>query len=109
LIAALDGEVVGSGLANRSSFGYAGLHVRVVPAARRRGIGTALLERLAAHALGAGDTEAGSIVEDVGSLAFAERFGFREIDRQVEQVRTIVGDESMPDVPTGIEVVTVAQ
>ena len=107
LIAAHDGVVVGSGLANRSSFGYAGLHVRVVPTARRLGTGTALLERLAAHALRAGFVEAGSTVDDPGSLAFAERFGFREIDRQVEQVRT-VGDEPMADVPAGIEVVTVA-
>lgn len=107
LIATLDGAVVGSGLANRSSFGYAGLHVRVVPSARRRGIGTALLARVAGYAIGAGFNEAGSTVDDVGSLAFAERFGFREIDRQVEQVR-IVGHEPMPDVPPGIDVVTVA-
>ncbi len=107
LIAALDGAVVGSGLANRSSFGYAGLHVRVVPAARRRGVGTALLSRLAGHVVTAGFNEAGSTVDDVGSLAFAERFGFREIDRQVEQVR-LVGHEPMPDVPPGIDVVTVA-
>jgi predicted N-acetyltransferase YhbS len=107
LVAALDGGVVGSGLANRSSFGYAGLHVRVVPSARRRGIATALLERLAAHALHLGFSEAGSMVYDAGSLAFAERFGFREIDRQIEQVR-VVGDEPMPAIPAGIEVVAVA-
>jgi GNAT superfamily N-acetyltransferase len=107
LVAEIDGELGGSGLAGRSSFGYAGLHPRVVPDARRRGLGTAILERLAAHAMSVGFTEAGTLVEDEGSMAFAERFGFREADRQIEQVRTI-GAEPWPEVPDGITVVTVA-
>jgi RimJ/RimL family protein N-acetyltransferase len=74
---------------------------------RRRGVGTALLQALAEHAVAHGFTEAGSLVEDAGSLAFAERFGFREVDRQVEQVRTI-GTEPQPAMPDGIEIVTVA-
>ena len=108
LLAELDGAVVGSGLSGRSSFGYAGLHPRVVPDWRRRGVGTALVRALADHAVAHGFTEAGSIVEDAGSLAFAERFGFREVDRQIEQVRTI-GEEAVPSLPDGIHVVTVAQ
>jgi RimJ/RimL family protein N-acetyltransferase len=108
LLAVLDGQVVGSGLSNRSSFEYAALHPRVVPAARGRGVGTAVLRALADHAVAHGFTEAGSIVEDAGSLAFAARFGFRGVDRQVEQVRTI-GDEPEPAVPDGIAIVTVAQ
>jgi mycothiol synthase len=43
VIAELDGELAGSGLGGRSSFDYAGVHPRVLPAARRRGVGTALL------------------------------------------------------------------
>jgi RimJ/RimL family protein N-acetyltransferase len=108
LLAVLDGQVVGSGLSNRSSFEYAALHPRVVPAARGRGVGTAVLRALADHAVAHGFTEAGSIVEDAGSLAFAARFGFRGVDRQVEQVRTI-GDEPEPAVPDGIAIVTVAE
>lgn len=109
LIAQVDGDVVGSGLAGRSDFGYAGLHPRVVPGWRRRGIGTAILQTLETHALAMGFREAGSNLDDAGSLAFAERFGFREVDRQVEQIRTIVPDEPWPTLPDGIEVVTVAE
>lgn len=106
-LAELDGELAGSGLSGRSSFGYAGLHPRVLPSMRRRGVGTTLLQTLAAHAMSRGFTEAGSLVEDAGSLAFAERFGFREVDRQIEQVRPI-GNEPEPTMPDGIRVVTVA-
>lgn len=108
LLAEIDGEVVGSGLSGRSSFDYAGLHPRVVPGKRRLGVGSALVRALADDAVRRGFTEAGSIVEDAGSLAFAERFGFREVDRQIEQVRTI-GVEPMPLIPAGITVVTVAE
>jgi mycothiol synthase len=108
LIAELDGALAGSGLAGRSSFDYAGLHARVMPEARRRGVGTAILERLADHAVGVGFSEAGSLVDDEGSLAFAERFGLHEVDRQVEQVRTI-GAEARPTPPDGIRFVSVAE
>lgn len=108
LLAQLDGQLAGSGLSGRSSFDYAGLHPRVLPGMRRRGIGTALLRALADHAIRHGFTEAGSLVEDVGSLAFAERLGFREVDRQIEQVRTIA-DEPVPAIPDAISVVTVAE
>jgi RimJ/RimL family protein N-acetyltransferase len=108
LIAELDGALAGSGLAGRSSFDYAGLHPRVLPWARRRGVGSALLEQLADHAIASGFTEAGTLVDDEGSMAFAERFGFREVDRQIEQVRTI-GVEAAPEIPEGIRVVTVAE
>src|SRR5262249_35052567 len=53
-------------------------------------------------------TVASSLVDDDGSLAFAHRFGFAEVDRQVEQLRT-VGAEGRPPAPTGVEIVTGAQ
>lgn len=109
LIAHVGEELVGSGLAGRSDFGYAGLHARVLSSWRRRGVGTAILRTLEAHALAVGFQEAGSNLEDAGSLAFAERFGFREVDREVEQIRTIGPDEPVPTFPPGIEVVTVAE
>ena len=108
LLAEVDGEVVGSGLGGRSSFDYAGLHARVVPGARRGGVGSGLLRALADDAFRRGFREAGSIVEDAGSLAFAKRFGFEEVDRQIEQLRTI-GEESEPAMPDGIRVLTVAE
>ena len=100
-------QLAGSGLSDRSSFDYAGLHPRVLPGMRRRGVGTAILRALADHAMSRGFSEAGSIMDDAGSLVFAERFGFREVDRQIEQTRTI-GMEPEPVMPDGIRVVTVA-
>ena len=108
LLAELDGELAGSGYGGRSSFGYASLHPRVVPALRRRGVGSALLHALADHAVRRAFAEAGSTVDDPALIVFAERFGFHEVDRQVEQVRTI-GTEAVPTLPVGIAVVTVAE
>ena len=108
LLAELDGELAGSGYGGRSSFGYASLHPRVVPALRRRGVGSALLHALAGHAVRQGFTQAGSTIDDPALVVFAERFGFHEVDRQVEQVRTI-GTEAMPTLPEGIAVVAVAE
>ncbi len=108
VIAELDGKLAGSGLGGRSSFDYAGIHPRVLPGARRRGVGSAVLQHLADHAIATGFTEAGTLVDDEGSMAFAERFGFREVDRQIEQVRAI-GSEPTPNIPEDIRVVTVAE
>jgi mycothiol synthase len=108
LLAEVYGELAGSGLADRSSFDYAGLHPRVLPSHRRRGVGTAVLRALADHAIDRGFTEAGTLVDDAGSLVFAGRFGFREVDRQIEQLRT-VGVEPAPEIPEGIHVVTLAE
>jgi GNAT superfamily N-acetyltransferase len=109
LLAELDDELAGSGLASRSEMaGLGSLAPRVLPEARRPGVGTALLEALAAHLAALGFSEANALVDDAGSLAFAERFGFREVDRQVEQVRTI-GREEPPRVPDGVELVSLAE
>jgi mycothiol synthase len=83
---------------------------RVLPAARRRGIGTALILELASHLERLGFEVAGTHVDgnDAGSLAFAWRFGFEEVDRQVEQVRTL-GDEPVVESPPGVELVTIAE
>ncbi|HEY5872725.1 MAG TPA: GNAT family N-acetyltransferase [Gaiellaceae bacterium] len=107
LLAELDGVVAGSGLGGRSSFGYAGLHPRVLPDFRRRGVGTALLRALAAQAVEHGFDQAGTNVDDPGSLAFAERFGAVEVDRQIEQVWD-VAEEPAPVVPDWLEIVSVA-
>lgn len=108
LLAELDGVLAGSGIAKTSDLGGAGfLAPRVRPEARRRGVGSALLHRLAEHVASLGFGVAGAEVDDAGSLAFAERFGFGEVDRQVEQVR-VVGAEPFPPVPDGVEIVSVA-
>lgn len=108
VLAELDGVVAGSGLAGRSDLGCAGLHPRVLPAFRRRGIGTGILRALADHAAANGFEEAGTNVDDAGSLVFAERFGYVEVDRQVEQVR-MISAEVAPVVPDWLEIAVVAE
>ena len=109
LLAHRDGELVGSGSASKSDIGGGAVTPRVLPTHRRQGIGTALLEQLAWHAEECGYDEVGSMVDDAGSFAFAQRFGFTETGRQVEQVRTVARDEPWPVVPDGIDVITVAE
>jgi GNAT superfamily N-acetyltransferase len=82
---------------------------RVRPEYRRLGVGSALLRALAEHCTGLGMPVVRASVDDEGSLAFADRFGFVEVDREIEQVRA-VGDEQPPSaLPTGVEVVTLSQ
>lgn len=109
LLAEADGEVVGSGVAGRSDMPPAGFLVpRVLPAARRRGVGTLLLRALVDHLVELGFTVARTTVVDSGSRAFAGRFGFQEVDREVEQVRAL-GDEPAPSAPEGVRIVSVAK
>ena len=109
LLAEVDGELVGSGLADMSDLaGVAGVAPRVLPAFRRRGIGGALLRVLAEHCLTLGRPQVGASADDPGSVVFAEAFGFQEVDREVEQVRA-VGDEPMPRLPVGLTVVDLAE
>ncbi len=106
-VAELDGEVVGSGLVSLSDLrDRFSVKVRVLPEARRRGVGTALLRRLITHATG---DKVGTHLEEEESRPFAERFGFRETDRQVEQVKHLGDEPDPPPLPDGIEVVTVAE
>jgi mycothiol synthase len=107
LLADLDGEPVGCGVAGRSSFGgRAFVAVRVLAEHRRRGVGTALADALLEHArtLGVAGLNAFVDAADEDGLRFVRRFGLEEVDYQLEQVRT-VGDEPAPVVPDGIELV----
>jgi mycothiol synthase len=111
LLAERDGEVVGCGFAGPSqSEGRGFLSPRVLPGARRAGVGTALLRALAAHLTGLGFTTASAHVDgdDGGSLAFAGRFGFEEVDRQVEQVLAVGDPDPAPVPPDGVAFVTLA-
>lgn len=110
LVAELAGEVVGAGLADLSDLaGRAAVVPRVAPHARRRGVGTALLRALVAHASALDVEFLSGMVQDEGSQAFAERFGFRESDRQVEQVKTLGNEPEPPPLPEGLEAVTIAE
>jgi mycothiol synthase len=110
LLATVDGTVVGAGAADRSNIAGGGYVAPLVKEEhRRRGHGSLILRALADHVAGLGVSDLRAMTDDEGSLAFAERFGFVEVDRQVEQVRS-VGDEPEPAaLPEGIEVVTTAE
>lgn len=108
LLAERDGQVIGSGFAGCSNLtGGVTVTPSVLPAFRRRGAGTALLRALVAHASTLNLDFLVGHADDVGSRMFAERFGFTEVDRQVEQVR-MIGDEPWPPAPSGFVVMTVA-
>jgi mycothiol synthase len=109
LLAYRGGELAGSGTASASDMGGGSVTPRVLPAHRRHGVGTALLQRLALHAEESGHDEVGSLVDDEKSLAFAHRFDFAETGRQVEQVRAVGDAEPWPHVPDGVEVLALAQ
>jgi mycothiol synthase len=107
LLAKLAGRVVGCGVADRSDVGGLGMvAVRVLPEARRRGVGTALLVALTDHVAALGFPAARATVDDEGSLAFARRFGFSEVGREVEQVRAVRARESHPDPIPGVDLVS---
>jgi GNAT superfamily N-acetyltransferase len=109
LLAEQDGRLAGSGLAGLSdSAGRGFVAPRVLPEARRQSVGSALLARLAQHAAGLGVDRVGTHVVDDGSRMFAERFGFEELDRQVEQVARLNAARHRTDAPAGLEVTTIA-
>jgi mycothiol synthase len=108
LVLAQDGDqLMGSGIADHSDLEGGFLCPRVLPGARRRGVGTAILLALAEHCVALGHGIARSMVEDEGSVAFARKFGFAEVDREVEQVY-LVGTEPEPLIPPGLSVVSIA-
>jgi mycothiol synthase len=110
LLADLDGEAVGCGVAGRSSFGgRVFIAVRVLRESRRHGVGTALVDALVKHARTMGVNGVNAFVDegDEDGLRFVRRYGLEEVDYQLEQVRTI-GDEPEPEPPAGIELVALA-
>jgi GNAT superfamily N-acetyltransferase len=110
VLARIDGTVVGSGVADRSESADGGFVApRVLPEHRRRGVGSALLRALAAHVGDLGLPELRTIVDDLESLRFAEHFGFVEIDRQIEQVRTLGHEPPPSPPPAGVEVILLDQ
>jgi mycothiol synthase len=107
VLAREDGVVVGHGMANRAESARSGSVIpRVLPEHRRRGVGTALLHRLVEHVEELGYPMLRSGADDEESLAFARRFGFEVVNREVEQTFSIDGPVVQTPRPDGIEVVT---
>ncbi len=111
-VAELDGEVVGCAFVARSESmpGCAATIPRVVPEARRRGLGSAFLQACSdrARELGCDALSSHVDADSADGLAFAARYGFVEVDRQVELVRELGADEAAPVVPEGISIAPLA-
>jgi len=112
LLSWADGAPVASGFAGGSdSPDRAHVAIRVLTGARRQGIGSAALRRLCDHltqAYGLATVTAKVDGRDDGSLAFARRFGFEEVDREVEQVIEL-GGRATGRLPPGVRLTTVAE
>jgi mycothiol synthase len=92
--------------------GVARADVRVLPEARGRGFGSALLDELQRRAdpLGAPTLELEVRDDDPQSLAWAERHGFGEVGRSVRLALDLTGiEEPAVEPPDGIEIVTWAE
>jgi len=109
-LAELEGDVVGCALASTSSLPGCGFVLpRVVSEARRRGLGTQLLQAGSSHVRKLGREALVSRVsdDDEAGLAFGTRFGFEEIDREIELVYPLSGSEQLPEPPHGVALVEV--
>ena len=100
-------EVAAGCVAPTDSAGRLYVGVRVLPAARRRGVGSTLFEPVVDHARGLEPEWLSTQVSgaDPDSIAWAQRRGFEEYGRQVELVLKLHGGEQPPVALDGIEVV----
>jgi GNAT superfamily N-acetyltransferase len=111
VVARLGGEPSGCGFVDPWPDDLAHAHLVVVPALRRRGIGSALLAELGRRALEAGRPELeGQLVEShVESQDYLERRGYRIVGGEKAVALDLTGLELEPvHVPHGIEIVALA-
>ena len=110
IVATLDGQPAGSAVASimPSKPDMAFVLNTVLPAYRRRGIGTALYEHAAAWAeeQGVASIESRIAEDDEASLAFARRRGFEETSRNGKLVLELADVAPAPvEPPEGVEIV----
>jgi GNAT superfamily N-acetyltransferase len=119
LAARESGQIVGTadvGVPLQDNRHLAQLDVRVVPAARRRGVGTALHEEALRHARAAGRTTFAGEVHQPGpdqssvGVAFATALGYEIVHREDHQVLDLPLPAerlaALPDTCSGYEIVT---
>lgn len=112
LLAVQGDEPVGCGVGRPSSVtGSLYAMVRVLPDFRRQGAGATIYRALSEHARSRGLTSLwGRIREDdADSRRFAEHRGFSEVGRELEVVVDVTAADAPGDLPTGIELVTLAE
>lgn len=111
LVAALeDDTALGAGIAAPSDSGDAGFVLAwTAPEHRGQGVGARVLAALTDHGAGQGWPRLASRVEDEASLRFAERRGFVEVDREVEQVRVVGAEPAPAPLADPVEVVRLAE
>ena len=105
-------EDVGAGcVAPTDSSGRIYVGVRVLPEARGRGLGSALLSPVMDHARSLEPDWLSTMVSgsEPDSVAWAERRGFEEYGRQVELVLELRGDEERPAPLDGIRIVELTE
>jgi mycothiol synthase len=110
-VAEEDGAPVGCVFAARSlAPGRAFVLPRVLPEARGRGVGTALVRATldTVSALGCPFVRSHVDADDLPALRFAAHRGFVEVDREVELVRALGRAEAGAVPPAGIELVALA-
>ena len=102
----LSGELAAGLVAPSDSPGRLYVAVRVLPEARRRGLGSDVFASLIDHARRLEPEWLSTIVSgaEPESIAWAQRRGFEEYGRQVELVLALRGDEQRPEPPDGIVV-----
>ncbi len=103
---------VGAGLVAPSDTpGRLFVDVRVVPEARRAGVGAALYDQLEPHALALDPFALSTHVSEDSpeGRRFAEQRGYREVGRQVKLVRELDGTERAGPPPAGIEIVPLTE
>jgi mycothiol synthase len=110
VVAQLDGEPAGCGFVDPWPDGLAPAHLVVVPALRRRGVGSAVLAELGGRALKAGRSELeGEVVEsDLASQEFLERRGYRVVGGERVVALDLTAEPVQPHVPPGVEIVALA-
>ena len=111
VIAQLGGEPAGCGFVDPWPDDFARAHLVVVPALRRRGIGSALLADLGRRASQAGRPELeGEVVEsDIESQEYLDRRGYRVVGGEKAVALDLTALEPEPvDAPSGVEIVSLA-